>query len=287
MRPLRMGNDGRLGGMSRLEWCMIAGGLAGGVLLGGIMLHGKTPPEKIEVTAVVQPPAAEVPVTRTIDREAELDLLKRRIAELQQLQLEEQAAAENAAGELSDAALVEEPSADELAEITAAGTNTAGSTDPRAESPETSSSRIEMSAGETTLAYWNRLNEIIAKEGAMRAAPANVTAGNATGFVDARLQAGRFASGAIHNLDATGVDPGVVSLSRELIAWYDEEVSLNTRAQALLNSNDIAARKGAAGSSWRSGEERHQRTCTEINRRAAELRTRLTERYGLEFPPLN
>lgn len=287
MWPMRAGSDKRMGGMSRLEWGIIAGGLAGGLLLGGILFHGRTPPEKAEAVAAVQTPVAAPVESRSVDREAELDLLKRRIAELQQLQLEEQAVAEESAEVISDATLAEELTADDPAEIIPAGSTAVDSADGGAEPPVSAAVRTKTSAGETTLAYWNRLNDVIAKEAAMRAAPANVTAGNAAGFVDARLQAGRFASGALRELDATGVDPEVVAISRELVAWYDEEVTLNTKAQTLLKSSDIAARKGGAGSSWRAGEERHQRTCAEINRRAAELRTRLTARYGLEFPPLN
>ena len=48
-------------------------------------------------------------------------------------------------------------------------------------------------SGEATLAYWNAVNDVIAREGAMRAAPANLTAGNAGGFVEARsLRVGPF-----------------------------------------------------------------------------------------------
>ena len=109
----------------------------------------------------------------------------------------------------------------------------------------------------------------------MRAPPANVTAANAGEFVQARLKAGRFASEALGALDAGGVDAEALQLGRELMAWYREEVTLNERATSLLGSASAADRKGAAGNSWRSGEEQHRRKCDEINRHGAALRAHL------------
>lgn len=156
---------------------------------------------------------------------------------------------------------------------------------PRNEPSARSSPAV--SAGQATLDYWHAMNAIIAKEAAMRSAPAKVTAGNAAGFVESRIQAGQFAAAGIRNLETANVDSEVVSLGRDLIAWYQDEVSLNERARSLLGSSDIAARKGAAGNSWRSGEEQHRKTCDDINRRGADLRSRLSRKYGLAFPPLN
>jgi hypothetical protein len=114
-----------------------------------------------------------------------------------------------------------------------------------------------------------------------------VTAANAGGFVESRLQAGRFATGAIRDLDTTGVDPDAIALGRELVAWYQEEVTLNERASSLIGSGSVAERKGTAGNSWRSGEAQHHKKCDDLNRHGAELRTRLARKYSLAFPPLN
>jgi hypothetical protein len=142
-------------------------------------------------------------------------------------------------------------------------------------------------SGEATLAYWNRLNEVIAREAALRAAPAELTSANVGGFVDARIQAARFASSAIGELEGAAVDPDALALGKELVAWYRDEIANNERAKSLLGSSDSAARKGSAGKSWRASEERHSRQCDEINRHGRDLRARLSRKYGLVFPPLN
>jgi len=87
---------------------------------------------------------------------------------------------------------------------------------------------------------------------------------------------GRFA---IHS--AT-VDPEALTLGRDLVAWYREEVELAERAKSLLGSNDVAARKGSAGNAWKGGEETHRRKCDEINRRVR--RTRRAIRPPRLFP---
>jgi hypothetical protein len=141
-------------------------------------------------------------------------------------------------------------------------------------------------SGPATLAYWNGLNEIIARETSMRAAPAELTAANVGGFVDARIKAARFASSAIRDLDGAAVDPDALALGKELDAWYRDEIANNERAKSLLGASD-STRKGAGGKSWRASEERHNRQCADINRHGSDLRARLTRKYSLAFPPLN
>jgi hypothetical protein len=141
-------------------------------------------------------------------------------------------------------------------------------------------------SGQATLAYWNGLNDIIARETAMRAAPAELTAANVGGFVEARIKAARFASDAIRELDSAAVDPDALALGKELGEWYRDEIANNERARSLLGSSD-SDRKGAGGKSWRASEERHNRQCAEINRHGSDLRARLARKYSLTFPPLN
>jgi hypothetical protein len=174
----------------------------------------------------------------------------------------------------------------ELAELRAAGA--------RGEQPShrETSPRVGHAAeaspgmGEATLAYWNRLNEIIVREAGMRAAPPKLTAGNALSFVTGQSDAYTYAAGAIRGLDPAGVDPQVLDLSRELALWYDQGAINSREAGSLLQSNDVAARQGRPGKTWKTSFEDHRRQCLEINQRGERLRGELSRKYGLAFPKL-
>jgi hypothetical protein len=120
----------------------------------------------------------------------------------------------------------------------------------------------------------------------MRATPPNVTAANAQAFVVQRAQAFDFAARSIAALDTRGVDAEVVGIGREIADWYRDGIAANANAQQLLSQADEATRKGAAGKSWRSSEEQHRMRCLAINRKGAEIRQRMSAKYGEEFPPL-
>jgi hypothetical protein len=140
--------------------------------------------------------------------------------------------------------------------------------------------------GQTTLAYWNRLNAIIDREAGMRAAPPKLTAGNALSFVTGQSDAYTYAAGAIRGLDPAGVDPQVLDLSRALALWYDQGAVNSREAGSLLQSNDVAARQGQPGKNWKTSFEDHRKQCLEINQRGERLRDELSRRYGLAFPKL-
>jgi len=140
--------------------------------------------------------------------------------------------------------------------------------------------------GDATLSFWNAINDVIAREAAMRIAPANLTAANAGGFVEARIRAGKFAGDALRNLPRENVDRDVLAHAADLAAWYDDEARLAGEASSLLGSSDFAARRGSAGKSWRNSEDKHRQRCDEINRRSATLQTQLSQKFGRQFPPL-
>jgi hypothetical protein len=271
--------------MRQREWTVIAFGLLGGLALGGPLFRGGATADRAPTVQQPNQPAAPLAAAAAAPaaKTEAVAALERRIAELERQQIAQRVAALEAdqdgkpTGEiaLEDAPEIHPANADIAGEQRPARTSAAGST------------KNTGNAGQRTLDFWNAMNDVIAREAQMRVPPANVTAANAAEFVQARLRAGQFASTAIQALDTTGVDRDAVALAGELIGWYREEVSLNERAGSLLGSSDIAARKGTAGNAWRSGEEQHRRNCDEINRRAADLRERLTRKYGLPFPGLN
>lgn len=148
--------------------------------------------------------------------------------------------------------------------------------------PETAT----VDVGARTLEYWNALNSVIEQETAMRAPPAKLTAENALAFVGSRSRAARFAADAITAIPTTDVDPDVIALAIDLAAWYEDEFAISGNAQGLLASSDIAARKGAAGKSWKASEEQHRKDCDAINLRGKQLQSRMSKKYDSSFPPL-
>lgn len=140
--------------------------------------------------------------------------------------------------------------------------------------------------GQATLAYWNRVNDIIAREAEMRTAPSDITAANAEGFVAARLRAFRYAATALGGLKARNVDPEVASHVQHLIVWYEEGAELNQHATHLLNDASDEERKGSEGRSWQDAEKDHYESVQRLNQRGQALRKRMTQRYGIDFPAL-
>lgn len=140
--------------------------------------------------------------------------------------------------------------------------------------------------GTRTLAYWNELNAIMAKEAAMRAAPPQITAENALAFVGGRTRAFQFAGPAIRELNAHGVDPQVTAIARDIAEWYEAGLAIGQEAESLLGTADVATRQGSRGVTWRSREEQHRQRCLEINRRGEQVRRAMSQKYGLDFPKL-
>jgi hypothetical protein len=179
---------------------------------------------------------------------------------------------------------------DEVDQLRAAAQSNAGGNvrnelinQPRSTVRQPSSATSE---GQRTLAYWNKLNSIMSREAAMRAAPPQLTAGNAMSFVSNQSSAYEDAAAAIRQLNPSGIDPQVANIGREIAAWYDEGIANSRSAESLLGSDDIAARQGAAGQGWSSSEKSHREKCLAINRRGEQLRQELSRKYGLEFPPM-
>jgi len=148
------------------------------------------------------------------------------------------------------------------------------------------STTTNASAGAKTLAYWNRLNDIIAREASTRSAPAEgLSAANAADFLSRRTGAGRDASNAIRELDSTDIAPEATALADKLAGWYDANASAADNGGSLLNA-DAASRRGQPGRQYQSSERGLQESVAEINREGERVRASMTRKYGLEFPPL-
>jgi len=155
-----------------------------------------------------------------------------------------------------------------------------------ARKPTRNSNSKKAARGEATLDYWNQVNSVIAREGEMRSAPSDVNAGNAGGFVSSRLRAYRYAATALHGLRHHNVDPEVVAHVQRLVDWYEEGTEINQDAMHLLTEASPEQRRGAAGRNWKESEKAHYETVQRLNQQGSQLQQRMTQRYGIEFPPM-
>jgi len=141
--------------------------------------------------------------------------------------------------------------------------------------------------GPATLQYWNRMNDVIVKETQMRSAPrGGVDAGNAGGFLQARIDAAQYAAAALRGLDTNGVDPEAIEVAELVAGWYDEGEQVAETGRQLLTSGSVQARKGAAGQQYQAAEMAHAKAVAEVNSRGEQVRQQLAARYGISFPPL-
>jgi hypothetical protein len=145
----------------------------------------------------------------------------------------------------------------------------------------------QASRGERTLAYWNKMNDVIAQEEAKRAVPAGgVTTASAAEFLNRRIGAAKYAVGALKELDTKDVDPLATDFVETLGAWYGEGVAINEEGKRLLEQESAEARRGAAGLRWQTSYKHHEQGVQQINAAGARVRDMLEKKYGLAFPPL-
>ncbi|MGD9855925.1 MAG: hypothetical protein AB7U20_13350 [Planctomycetaceae bacterium] len=142
--------------------------------------------------------------------------------------------------------------------------------------------------GQATLEYWDRMNAIILQEASLRSVPAGgITAGNAAGFLDARIAAAQFAVDGIRQLDANGVDARVVELGQQLARWYEDGGKVAATGSELLRGASVQDRQGSAGKRYQAAERSHSQSVGAINAAGEQVRGEMSRKYGLSFPPLN
>lgn len=239
---------------TRVEWSALGIGLALGVVFGLSTAHGRTHAAETET----QPVEQEQVVAPEPNRDAEPE---------KQIQTSERRRNTVPVQWISEKRAKSQP-------VTAK--------DPQ---PKNKRPAVPVT-GKRTLAYWRGLNEIIAKEGAMRAPPADITAANAGEFLNSRTEAAKFAANAILELDARGVDRELLVHAGNLAEWYAEEEKVSARGSFLLNKADAKTRKGAGGKQWKGSEEEHRKKCDELNKRGVDLQGTFSKKYKLEFPAL-
>lgn len=148
---------------------------------------------------------------------------------------------------------------------------------------------ISLSApsGASTLAFWNRMNDVIEREGQMRSAPlGGITSANAGSFFDARIRAATFAVDALRALDPDGVDAGAVAVAESLSQWYEQGREVAESGRNLLTRGSTEKRKGVAGQQYQTAEREHGQSVDAVNAEGERVRQQLSNEYGIDFPPL-
>ncbi len=275
--------SGLFAGFTEVTWAIVGTGFLLGILIGSIFIVGRggsscslfagsSCPEPEAVATAPSAPSQMKPVD-TSDLTAERESLTHEL-EAEKLRLEVAALRQELTGLRSPTNPVESVGSP----ATPASTSARLPTQPVA----------VISQGEATLAYWNHLNALILQEAAMRAAPAGgVTASNADGFLEARMQAAEFAAVSIRELETDGVDRSVHSLSEALAAWYQDGHDVAKQGLHLLTKASPEERQGSVGMRYQAAERSHSTAVNEINSEGERVRQSMTQKYRLNFPPLN
>lgn len=284
--------DNRRSGFAKLEWTLIGGGLAAGLIGGAMMLTGQEhsapagEPEPARTAAAVKSTDDQEQPGSTVSQPDPTDALEDEIRELRS-RLEK----ERMRNEIEE--LRRELAGVQSRGPAQRGTRRSNRTDRQrggvrpAEQEEISDISSEAdSAGQRTLDFWNQMNSIIVQEAAMRSVPTGgVSANNAADFLDRRIASGEFATQALRKLDTTSVDRHAIQLLGKLIDWYADGVKVCKKGRKLLDA-DPKTRRGPKGKAWQKAEKKHNGEVQEVNALGARVRDKLSKKYGLDFPPL-
>jgi hypothetical protein len=138
-----------------------------------------------------------------------------------------------------------------------------------------------------TLAYWARINEIVAGQAGLQqdADSAFSTAGAAHVFT-LKERVSRFAAKAVEAIPTDEVDPVVLQFGGQLQRWYEQGGTLYERAAGIWQS-PVAGGRTQLNERWNRAELHHRNEAKLLGDKAAALRGILTERFGVEFPPFS
>ena len=138
-----------------------------------------------------------------------------------------------------------------------------------------------------TLAFWNRMNDVIERETQLRSAPlGGITSANAGSFLTARIEAAEFAVTSLRALDTSGVDARAVAVSASVASWYEQGRRVADMGRDLLTEGSVKQRQGTAGQQYQTEERRHAAAVGAVNDEGERVRQQLIEEYGIAFPPL-
>ena len=141
----------------------------------------------------------------------------------------------------------------------------------------------ELLAKQQTLAFWNRMHEIVSEHAALQmAAESAATEEEATKLATLKARINRFAAKALKAIPTEGVDRSAVALSRELGDWHERSGELYDRAVSLWES--AARTQGhAVLKEWESAQNQLRNEARLLGDKIAAVRDSLSRRFGEEF----
>jgi hypothetical protein len=155
-------------------------------------------------------------------------------------------------------------------------------TDPHRSDPQ---SDPLATARATTLAYWNRLNEIALGEDALqRDAETAIDDSNAAKVFAIKSRVSRFAAKGVEAVPSEDVDEAVVKFGRQLALWYDRAGHLYDRAVAIWETPGSQSSHSQLVEEWKVAERQHRHEARLLRERAAKLRASISRQFGDEFP---
>lgn len=137
-----------------------------------------------------------------------------------------------------------------------------------------------------TLAYWNRLQDIVLGEaGLQQEADTALTEASAARVFALKGRISRFAAKAVAVIPDDEVDASALQLGKQLEEWYDEGGVLYERAAGIWQLPSAGQRTHLT-KRWTPAELHHRNEAKLLSDKAATLREVLSRRFGVEFPPL-
>jgi hypothetical protein len=141
------------------------------------------------------------------------------------------------------------------------------------------------SPADATLAYWNRLREIILEEQTARTQGEVKADGDARANLYAQANAFGQAADAIGGLATAGIDPEATTLAQDLADWYERAAELSDEGTR-LDQGDLTASAGPLGRRWHSAQKQQGEQLDLLTRKIVSVQGKLSARYRKTFPEL-
>jgi hypothetical protein len=138
-----------------------------------------------------------------------------------------------------------------------------------------------------SLAYWNRLNQIVGDETALQTdSESAASEGNAAQVTAIKARVCRFAASAIRAIPSGGVDSTAGEFGKQLANWYDHGGDLYEDAVRIWESPARGHDGHPLSEAWDQSKAQHRNEGRLLSERAVVVREALTRRFGGEFAAL-
>ncbi len=168
----------------------------------------------------------------------------------------------------------------DIAELQAAAAPAEVKTEHTAVKPTASEERQR-----NTLAYWNRINEIVLGEADLQQdADSALNESSAARVFALKGRVSRFAARAVEAIPKDDVDPAVLQFGKQLEVWYDHGAALYGRA-AQIWELPVASQRTNLTKRWTPAQLQRRNEAKLLSEKGTALREILSRRFGVEYPP--